>query len=148
MRWLVGRLGIVLLVCAFEPTFTWAAGSEVTTLALCQENFGGQASVSLVIDRRSTHPGGVVRIKIVNESHSDISYGLTYGLLRFTKGAWVVIPTPPQFGPRFVLRSGEAGAWQAIHLSKGQDVGRYQVRKIIQVAGRKRIVTATFRVGH
>jgi hypothetical protein len=145
VRWLYGDFSVVAQSASAAQDRSMAT-SQKSPSSADRSDASSRIKARLLPDRRSTHPGGIVRVRVVNEGHEDVAYGLPYRLFYFKKGIWVALPAPPQFGPRFVLRGGELGSWQIIRLSKRVLPGMYRVEKVVQASGRGRPVAAPFRV--
>jgi hypothetical protein len=111
-------------------------------LALCRSDTG----VILAVDRGWTYSGGAVRIRVINGGPNDVGYGLAYQLERRQGTRWVLLSTSHQFAPRFVVRSGEKGLWQRIHIPDHSRAGRYRLRKTVQIASVAKVISVSFYV--
>lgn len=110
------------------------------------EEGGPAVDVRLGIEKRAVSPGRELRLRIEDFGTSDLTYGLSYKLARYSRGSWVHVPHGPVFGPRFYLRAGTASECQGVDISRHATVGRYRISKSVKPVGRPKdvVVRATF----
>jgi hypothetical protein len=104
----------------------------------------------LGIDRRATHLGGKVRIRVENLGSQAVVYGYAYRLARFKNGSWVNQPTGPFFGARVFAQAGRAGPCQKVPIDDDALRGTYRIAKKVALAGsgqdKSMTIRTTFKV--
>lgn len=128
------------LLMALVVAGLWCTGSEAVALKcatqgatrnLCSSSLSKPSQVNLDLSRRTTRPGGTLKLRIENDSMEDIEYGRAVSLQRYERGRWVRLPEKQVLDVGLVVRAGSASAWQSIHVPADALPGRYRVRKIV-----------------
>lgn len=123
-------LAMVVIACGGAHAKSHVASGDKGT-ADPKPSLSLESRVKLDLSKHAVSPGGSLKTRIDNGSTTDLEYGRAQGLQRYEHGRWVKLPEKPVLQPLYVVRAGEVGRWQSLHIPNKAEPGRYRVRRMV-----------------